>query len=327
MSLSDFLFNGSPPPSVTTYGSTTQGLPQWYSDYTQGLAAAGNAIAAEPYTAFGGPRIAGFTQDQIDAQTKGKADIGAFTPALVSGIGTVQNGAEANPLDAASPFLSAASQSAPSVIGDYMNPYTDSVVNRIGELGGRNLQENLMPAIGDQFTRAGQYGSTAMQATTGRALRDTQESTLAAQANALNTGYGQAMTAAQGDLSRIGNLGQVVGNLGSANQSNLINAGTQIGNLSSLGQTMGLKDTAALNDIGAQQQGLNQNNLNTAYSDFIEQRDYPKAQAGFLSNLIRGMQMPISSTTTQTQPTTATSGLAGLASGLTGLSALFGGSK
>jgi hypothetical protein len=37
MSLSDFLFQGSPPPSVTTYGSSSASMPAWFEDYQKGI--------------------------------------------------------------------------------------------------------------------------------------------------------------------------------------------------------------------------------------------------------------------------------------------------
>ena len=60
-SLTDFLFEGRPPKSVTTYGQTIKDVPKWLSDYTQGLIARANQAAAEPYIPYGGPRIAPFT--------------------------------------------------------------------------------------------------------------------------------------------------------------------------------------------------------------------------------------------------------------------------
>jgi hypothetical protein len=59
MAILDFLFEGKPPASVTTYGQTVENLPAWYSDYTQGLIARANAVAAEPFQTYGYPRIAG----------------------------------------------------------------------------------------------------------------------------------------------------------------------------------------------------------------------------------------------------------------------------
>ena len=81
----DFLFEGKPPQSVTTYGQTVENIPKWMSDYTQGLIARANAAAAEPYIPYGGPRIAGFTPEQQAAWGLTEANIGAYQPYLEAG--------------------------------------------------------------------------------------------------------------------------------------------------------------------------------------------------------------------------------------------------
>lgn len=77
----------------------------------------------------------------------------------------------------------------------FMNPYTEGVVNRIAQLGQRNLSENLLPAVNTTFTGAGQFGSSRHADFTNRALRDANESILGQQAQALSSGYGSAMDA------------------------------------------------------------------------------------------------------------------------------------
>jgi hypothetical protein len=51
---------------------------------------------------------------------------------------------------------------------------------------------------------------------------------------------------------------------------------------------------------------MQQANLNLAYEDFISQRDYPKEQIKFLSDVLGGVQLPqttvTQSTTTPAQP-------------------------
>jgi hypothetical protein len=182
VSLTDFLFNGKAPQSVTKYGTTVQNLPQWFSDMQQGIAVKGNAIAAQPYEPYGGPRLAGFNTDQN--QAFGLTRSGLDTEA--SGIRTNMNNAQiagqnANAYGDADPWLQRGGQNSYDVVQNYMNPYTDAVVDRIGDLGARNLNEKLMPAINSDFIRANQYGSTPMMAETGRALRDVSEGVLAEQ--------------------------------------------------------------------------------------------------------------------------------------------------
>jgi hypothetical protein len=364
MSVSDFLFSGNPPPSVTTYGTSTSQLPQWMNDYLQGIAGAGNAIAAQPYQPYvdaqGNPiqRIAGRTDDQEAAAQATRDNFGVFMPAISQSMGMTGNvsatsGLDAasgnlnaagamNPLGLAQPFLNNAGQASYSQVGNYMNPYLDSVVNRIGDLGVRQLSEKLIPAIGDQFTRSGQFGSARQQESTGRALRDTNESVLAQQANLMNQGYQQAMQAAQTDLARQGQIGQTLGQLGlgqmgaltqiGQTQGNLMNTGTAnmtsaadtLARTAQTGQGVALKDAAALQTVGAEQQGLDQQNLNLAYQDFLTQSQYPQTQLGWMSNLLKGYQMPTSTTTTGTAPYqgATTSGLATIASGLGGIYSL-----
>ena len=139
-------------------------------------------------------------------------------------------------LQTASPFLMqssalglGAAQSAAPMAQSYLNPYTDAVTSQIAQLGARNLQENLLPAISDQFVRAGQFGGSRMGEFGQRALRDTQESVLREQSQALQAGYGQALGAAQTDLSRQlqvagqqAGLGQTAGGLTQAQQQALM---------------------------------------------------------------------------------------------------------
>jgi hypothetical protein len=363
--ISDFLFNGSPPPSVTTYNTTTTNLPQWMNDYLQGIAGAGNAIAATPYQPYvdatGSPiqRIAGRTDDQQAAAQATRDNFGVFMPAVNQSMGMV-GGVQAdaglnaasgnlnaasgmNPLQMASPFLNSAGQAATSQVGNYMSPYQDQVVDRIGQIGARQLNERLIPAVGDQFTRSGQFGSARMQEATGRALRDVNEGVLAQQAQLMNQGYGQAMQAAQADLARQGQVGQTMGQLGlgqmgaltqiGQTQGNLMNTGTAnltsaadtLAKTAQAGQEIGLKDAAALQTVGAEQQALDQRNLALAYQDFLTQSQYPQTQLGWLSNLLKGYQMPTSTASSSTAPyqgVSSPSGLATIASGLGGIYSL-----
>lgn len=54
--------------------------------------------------------------------------------------------------------------------------------------------------------------------------------------------------------------------------------------------------------VGQAQQGLNQQYLDTAYQDFLRQRDYPKEQLSFYSGLMHGLPVTPNSTTTTYAP-------------------------
>ena len=134
------------------------------------------------------------------------------------------------------------------------------------------------------------------------------------------------MSQAQNDLSRFGNLGQVVGNLASTQQGNMIDVGRSMTDAAKAGQDMRYTDLAQLDTVGGAQRALTQQNLDMAYGDFIKQRDYGKEQLGFLNNAIRGFEMPTSTTTSATAPASTYQasplaqglGIAGALSSLTG---------
>lgn len=102
-----------------------------------------------------------------------------------------------------------------------------------------------------------------------------------------------------------------------------LQAGTQLANLGTASQQAELNRIQALAAAGEQQQALQQQQLSTAYQDYLEQRDWEKNQLGYLSGLIRGT--PFSTTTTQTTSAAAPSGTSQLLSaglGVAGLASL-----
>jgi hypothetical protein len=149
-------------------------------------------------------------------------------------------------------------QDAYQQVGNYMNPYNAAVTDRIAQLGARNLNEVLLPGVSDSFVRAGQFGSSRMGEFGARALRDTQDSILGQQSQALQQGYGQSLSAAQSDLARKqAGYGQGL----SAAQADM--ARQQAG----YGQGL----TAAQADLARQQQGYTQG-MSTAQADLARQQ-------------------------------------------------------
>lgn len=296
--IQDFLFNGQAPKSVTTYGTNVQNLPQWFSDFQQGIAAKGNAIAAQPYEPYGGPRIAGFTADQNSAFNQIKQGQGKEAGAINNNMRNASLvGATADASGDASPWLQRSGQNSYDLVNNYMNPYNDAVTDRIAVLGARNLNEQLMPAINSDFIRAGQYGSTPMMTEVGRSLRDVSEGVLAEQNKALQAGYGMALDSAGADMDRFGQIGQTVGNLSNADSEMQLNSAKVAGALGTVAQDARYKDIDALGNVGDAQQNLNQSNLDLAYQDFVDQRDYQKNQLAWVNNLIKGYQVPTSTYT------------------------------
>lgn len=182
-------------------------------------------------------------------------------------------------LASASPYLGMAGTSFPQMASAYMSPYTDAVVNRLGTLAGRNLSENLLPALSDDFIKSGGYGSLRHRDLVGRTVRDLGEYTLGQQAQALEQGYGQAGQLYGQDAGRYAGLAGTAGNLGLGQQNLLLGAGSTLGGLAgadysrllgagqSLGQFgLGLSSAQAADAARALQagQGIGQLGLSAA---------------------------------------------------------------
>lgn len=390
----------------TTY--TTSFTPSWYTGYAKDVLSNQAALANQPYQAYQGPRIAGFTPTQQQGfgmtqqaatgyepmlgkaaeatqGTLGRSSLGVAQPyinramdtsALAPAYGALgaaggMTMASTNPmgLQMASPYMQAAGQSSASLGAQYMNPYMENVINRFGELGARTLQEQLMPAVQNKYIQAGQLGGptrsgtgasgapSGMMTDTARALRDVQEGVLKQQQQALAEGWNQATGLAATDLSRMGQLAQTAGGLGTSQQQALAQAGQQMGALggqyAGIGQNQqqlmatlagqiasaygqdtanqlaasgqlaqmaqqqqqqGLAGAAAVTGVGAQQQAMQQANLDLAYQDYLREQGYPQAQIDQMLKTMQGVApaMPQGSVTSGNVATAGSSTLGSL---------------
>lgn len=307
MSLSSFLFEGKPPPSVTTYGSTTANIPQWMSDYQQGLIARANQIAAEPYQAYGGPRIAPFSPDTENAFALTRTAANAYQGPLAQALGLTEQAAQPGQggLATATPYMSTAARTFPGAVPEYMNPYVGNVIDRAKLEARRFYDESLSPSLNNKFTAAGQYGSSAHMREADRAARDITEGLQTKADAALSQAYTNAGQMFGQDQSRQLGLAQLAGQLGTTDQNTRLETARQLGALGQLQQQLGLTGAGALDMAGQQQQQQQQRSLDLAYQDFLRQTNFPRETVDWLSSVIRGMPAPQSTTTTSTGPANA----------------------
>ncbi len=298
---SAFLNNGQLPTGSTFKSLTSETvLPDWYTNYAMQLLSNQQALGAQPMPTYQGPRVAEFspTMQQGFGMTGQAAT--AYQPALNAATQATQGAINApGGLATAQPYLGAAGQTSVANINQYMNPYTEQVVNRIGELGQRNLTENLLPAVEGRYIQAGQLGyggrgnmggtPSGMMTDTARALRDTSADILGKQTEALRAGYGEAATLAGTDLSRQAGLATTAGSLGGQDLSRQLAGAGQLGELGAQAQNLGLTGAGALQQVGATQQGQAQKNLDVAYSDFLRQQGYPQEQINAMLQTFGGV--------------------------------------
>jgi len=243
------LTQGDPLPNITTTQSQNTTAPSWYTDYLSNLAsqstnASKNAqyVGAQPLQqqAF---QAVGNMQGQFQPQ------LGAAS-ALTQNVGNTDIATRA---------------------GQLMQPYTSQVVDALGQLGTRNIQQFLAPQATSGAVGAGQFGSKRGAEVLGQAINTGLQNVNAAQSQALQTGYSQALQAAQGD------------------QSNRLAAAGQLGTLAQQGQNMGLTDVNALATLGGQQQTIAQN-----------EQLFPLQTLGASAQNVRGFTVPTSVNSTYT---------------------------
>jgi hypothetical protein len=353
MGFTGFLTQGTPNTSTTKAYTTTE-IPQYMSDYLSNLLAGSYAAANEGYIPYGpavpadikakGPqaeadylaglpkeefekykRIADFDPMQTSAFETGKTAAKAYETGLAEAEKTAGTSGALSTIGAADPYLKAASAAAPTNVTDYLNPYQTNVTDRMGDLAQRQITEKLMPALGDQFIRAGQYGSTRQQELAQRGVRDIASELQANIGTQLAKGYDTSLSAAQKDLDRQATLAQTAGTLTGTEEANKNALANVQANLAGKAQSLGLTGAAAEEAIGAQNRDLEQQRLDLAYEDFEKQRDDPMKKATFLNEQVRGLPstgQAVSKNETNVGNTYSASPLASIAGAASGASAL-----
>lgn len=228
-------------PDVNVAQTQKTTAPSWYTDYLSNIAQQGLQAGQQA-------QFVGATPLQQQAFDLTKANVGTYAPTLQAAVNMAQTGA---------------GTTAPSVVGQYMDPYTSQVVSEIGRLGQRNIVENLAPGAVSGAVGTGQFGSQRGAQVLGRTIRDALADIGGRQSMALSQGYQTAMTAAQNDLAR-----QLMG-------------AQQLGSLAGTQQQLGLGDVNALATLGAQQQQIGQ-----------AQQLFPLQTLGTTSQLIKGYSIP-----------------------------------
>ena len=312
MAVSSFLAEGAAIPQGSALTDMTKQtvMPEWYTNYAMDILSGQQAIANRPYEPAPMPRVAGFTPTQQQAFGMTGTAATAYQPLLNQATGVAQAAANApGALNVAQPYLTQAGQTSVSNIGSYMNPYNDAVISRIGELGTRNLTENILPEVEGRYIKAGQLGfggrgglggtPSGMMTDTSRAVRDVSADILAQQTKALQSGYTEAAGLAGTDLNRFGNLATAAGNLAQTQQEQQLAASGALSNLGARAQDLGLAGAGALANVGAQEQQLGQKNLDVAYADFLRQQGYPQEQINNMINTFKGVATGVPQATTE----------------------------
>lgn len=243
-------------------------IPQWVQEAGQENLRIANDIAARPYVAYPGNLTAGFSPEQENAFQMAQRSVGLTAPLYGMAGQTINGVANYNASNVAAPsFLNAN-------VSEYMNPYTDMVINRASDNAMRQLQMQ-QNQIASQASRAGAFGGSRQAIQEGVASAEAARGIgdLTAQLQAQN--YGQAVQNIQTDQAR--QMQAALANQGAGLQAAglRLQGGTGLANLGGLAQQAALTDVATMGAIGEARQQLSQRQLDEAYARFMEERNYP----------------------------------------------------
>lgn len=185
----------------------------------------------------------------------------------------------------------------PSQMQKWMNPYVEQALNP--QLQLLNQQQALQGQnINAQAAGQGAFGGNRAALSQGL---NAQNYALAGQ-QAIGQGYNEAFRQAQQAQQFRANLGLQGYQTGLQGYNQAINAGSVLGQLgqTQYGQQMGILE--GQNRYGLQQQGMEQQKINQAISDYATAQQYPMMQLGLMSNMLRGL--PMQATTTQSYQAT-----------------------
>lgn len=243
----------------------------------------GKAVADTPYQAYGGETIAGFSTPQLQAQqmaTSGAlGNVGG--EALNQALGGTQAVMGYNPMQVQT-------GSALDNLGAYMNPYLQNVAG--GVLSNLDRSRQLaQQGTSAQAAAAGAYGGSrhgVADAETNRNFFDVAGQQLN---NIFSQGYNAATGLATSDLARQLQAQQLNQSAGLTGQQLNLGAANQLAGLSDQQRQQLFGNAAMLEGVGAQQQAMEQAQLDQAQAQWREAQNYPRQQVEFLSGITGNM--------------------------------------
>lgn len=288
---------GPPPPTEsTTYSSN---VPEYARPYVENMLQSTQKQIYnddmttfrpyQPYSQDVNNYFAGFSpmQRQAQSETANMQTPGQFGVATgLTGLGAMGSmGAGAN---------YAQNVTNPSTMQAYMNPYQQGVTDVAKNAA---VREAMMAENANKLSsaRQGTYGGARQLLASTERERNLLSNLSNIQAQGSNQAYNQALQSQQFGAG-----------LGLQGYGQAIQGGSQLANIGGQQQAADLARLGAQNQMGAQQQALEQQKINQSISNYATAQQYPFMQLGIMNAMLRGL--PLQQTTTATyqqQPSTA----------------------
>ena len=264
-------------------------------------------------------QVAGLSDLQKTALSRGEAGIGAFEPYIQTGTGLL--GEAAVPTRAAygasAPFVTGGIEGGqalmrqgaqgltPEMIQGYMNPFQQAIADEINR--SYDIAAN---QAGAQAVGAGAFGGSRGEVALQEINRNRASALAQAQAQAFLNAQNQAAAERQRQMAAgqgIGSLGvsggQTLAQLGLASGEALSNLGIRQAGLGEAVQGLGQKEATFGFDLGERQRMLDQMTLDAARKSEVEQAYEPYQRLGFLSDIYKGAPSTQMSLTGASVPT------------------------
>lgn len=320
---------GSPSTQATTY---TSNLPEYAKPYFERMMSRTEAESNQPYVTYGAQRIAGFNPD-INASFGIRQNLAQSGMPEQAAAGNVLASSAMRGMDAGNYESNPIQQTAfgQEQAQQYMSPFMNEVINRQKAAATRDFNEG-RPSREAAAIRAGAFGGYRDAIQQGVAQRGLGERL----SDIEGVGRQKAYESAQGQFERdraasVGAQAQTEAQRLAAAQFGLsgaglgLQAGQGLSQLGAMKQGLTLQQAEALQGQGTLQQQQQQRELDVAYQDFFDQRDFAKQQLNFMSSILRGVPVQPNRVEQRYQPQNPLAQLGGLGIAGLGLARSFGG--
>jgi hypothetical protein len=317
--------------------TTTQKVeyPAWVDAAAQKNLDLADQLATKPYTGYAGQLLANIDPYTKNAQTallnlantnNYDVPLNAATNQLVSDIGYTPTSLSANTVG-----RSAVRELDPTMLNkrtaDLMNPYTNTVIdNTIKDMDKSRIQA--LQLTGDKAIAANAFGGDRHGLMEAQVNKDFVDSVGNMSANLRNSQYNNAMNAAlasgQYDAGQDAQI--ALANQKAAQDTAQFNQTTgldamkaRLAGTSMLPSAVSaerqnqIADASILENVGAFNQNRSQQELDLAYSKYLEEQNYPRDMLNLRVQALGGT--PYGSTTTGIQPTQGSNPIAGAMGG------------
>jgi len=307
--------------TTTSYTTT---LPEYFKPYATAMASRAQTESLQGYTPYAGQRLAGFTPEEQIALSR-TAAYGAGGPNVQEELATRGFADEARksvPLGMGIATGFDPGEFTSDIAASYMSPYTQNVVDIQKREAARDAEMQLQH-LQSRAAQEQAYGGYRHGQQESNLSRQLAQQLGDIQARGQAAGYEDAYSRFLADRkARLAKSELSLEGLGVDQESRQLRQ-QALSSLSSLAPQAAKSQQDRLNalqGVGLARRGMTQEQMDMSYQDFLRQREYPKEQIEWYSEMLRGLSpQPDQQIQSFTQRPGAFQTLAGLGLGGLGL--------